>query len=493
VTPHNLSLLQTVYARLIPPVPTPQQQARLLTHGYTPPRPHRVMKPPQALTTTYPARLGTYFASALIGPHAGAVAAAAAAPDTARRTKRGTTAVNYAELDVDDDSEGPTPAGGVPGAAQGEGAPRTRYTEPIHVHGKLVHRPLGGTYRTEAQLNGAGRQPTVLIPIRLDLDLPNGRLHDTFLWNLHETLITPDAFAQTMGMDLDLPPQVVATIAASIRDQLAEYAPVAQISIPESSGEMRTVCPLTVNLDDVVYTDRFEWDLANTLISPEHFAKVITSELGLRSEFAPSIAANIYEFSLQRKKDLYDAGLPELDNAAARQDGTDAGWRLDQEGLGVDWEPKVEQLSREEIEKREIDREREVRRLRRETARFGTATPGAPMELDSDLGRGGRGRVRKRQRSASPTPVDGEWERVGWRCGWCMISGTQAWAAGEGPDGPKVSLRLSNSIGYMTNELRYRPFAGTVLPCGKKMVWKNGRKVSMQTLKVHRDRSRGMV
>ena len=386
-------------------------------------------------------RLGQYFSSALIGPPAGAIASSNAHQLSERRTKRGTTAVNYAELDVDDDSDAPTPSQQLQQAGVGgdQQLTRPRYFEPINVSSKLASRHLGGFHhRTESQLVGAGDLPTVLIPIRIDLDLPNGRLHDTFLWNLHETLITPDIFAQTMGADLDLPPQVVSTIAAAIRDQLAEYAPVAQISIPESSGEMRAVCPLTVNLDDVVYTDRFEWDLANTLLSPEHFAKVICSELGLRNEFIPSIAAGIYEFSLQRKKDLYDSGLPELDNSSARQDGADAGWRLDQEGLGVDWEPRVEQLSREEIEKREIDREREVRRLRRETARFGTATPGGPTELDSDLGRGGRGRVRKRNRSASPTPVDGEWERAGWRCQWCNITGMITWAAGEGPEGPRV-------------------------------------------------------
>jgi len=397
------------------------------------------MKPPQALTTTYGVRLGHYYTSALIGPPAGANVVAAAAAASERRTKRGTTAVNYAELDVDDDSDAPLGPGQQSGAQGDPQAPRPRYVEPILVHGKLVHRSLTGQYRNNAQIKGAAEQPTVLIPIRLDLDLPTGRLHDTFLWNLHEMLITPDAFAQMMVTDLDLPAHVVPTISASIRDQLAEYAPVAQISIPESSGEMRTVCPLTVNLDDVVYTDRFEWDLANTQLTPEHFARIICAELGLRSEFAPSIAAGIYEFSLQKKKDLYDAGLPELDNSAARQDGADAGWRLDQEGLGVDWEPRVEQLSREEIEKREIDREREVRRLRRETARFGTATPGNPAEVDTDLGRGGRGRVRKRQRSASPTPVDGEWDRTGWKCSWCQIPGNTTWAAGEGPDGPKVS------------------------------------------------------
>jgi chromatin structure-remodeling complex subunit SFH1 len=430
------------------------------------------MKPSQALNTTYALRLGGYYTSALIGPPSGQTTANAPQA-TERRTKRGTAAVNYAELDGDDDSDVPAHSyfanqamgpGSTHGNAYGPNgmildpqAPRPKIDRPIEVAPKVANRLLGGLYRSEKQLNGAGSLPTVLIPIRLDLDLPNGRLHDTFLWNLYETLITPEVFATTMGADLDLPGNVVATIAAAIRDQLAEYAPVAQISIPESSGEMRAVCSLTVNLDDVVYADKFEWDLANTLLSPEHFARVICAELGLRSEFVPSIAAGIYEFSLQRKKDLYDSGLPDLDISAARQDGADAGWRLDQEFLALEWEPRVEVLSREEIEKREIDRERAVRRLRRETARFGTALPGGiggiggitgggPNELDSDLGRGGRGRVRKRQRSASPTPTDGEWDRIGWRCGWCRISGFATWAAGIGPEGPKVRLSFSSLL-----------------------------------------------
>ncbi|KAI5805952.1 hypothetical protein EDC01DRAFT_609728 [Geopyxis carbonaria] len=384
------------------------------------------MKPPQALATTYSARLGT-FATALLGPAAGAVQAQV----VERRTKRGTTAVNYSE-DAADDIEHHAPDSAAAAASAGDPNPFaiTRPEKPFAMPAKLVHRPLGGHYRSDAQLTGAAQLPTTLIPIRLDLDLPAGRLHDTFLWNLHEALITPEAFASTMAADLDLPPHCVPTIIAAITDQLAEYAPVASITLPESSGEMRAVCRLTVNLDDIVYTDTFEWDLTNTHLPPEHFARLVAADLGLRAEFIPAIAAAIYEFALQRKKDLYDAGLPELDH--------DPGWRVDAEQLCLDWEPRVEVLTRDEIEKREIDREREIRRLRRETARFGTAAATAPAELDSDLGRGGRGRVRKRQRSLSPTPMDGEWERRGWRCGWCGVPGMGTWGAGEGPEGNKT-------------------------------------------------------
>jgi chromatin structure-remodeling complex subunit SFH1 len=407
---------------------------------------HRIMTSPQACCSTYPARIGLLFSSALIVPPAVPVVGAADIPESARRTKRGTAAVNYAERNVDDDWEAPTAAGGVPAAEQGAGPAKLRPLEPIDVPGKLVDCPPAAKYRTDVQLDGAAQQPTVLIPIRLDLPLPNGRLQDTFLWNLYETLITPDAFAQTMGHDLELPPQVVAAIAAQICDQLAEYAPVAQIALPDSSGETSTVCSITVVLDDVVYTDRFQWDIANTLIPPEQFAKLICSDLGLRSEFAPSIAAGIYEFELQRKKDLYEGGMPELDNAAARKDGSAAGWRFDSNSLGLDWEPTVQQLSRDEIAKFDIDREREIRRLRRESARFGTSTMGAPPELATELGRGRRGRGRNRQRTPSPTAVDGEWDRTTWKCGWCRISGTHAWMAADGPNGPRVSVLLANRV-----------------------------------------------
>ncbi len=49
------------------------------------------------------------------------------------------------------------------------------------------------------------------------------------MWNLHETLITTDQFAQTLVQDLDLPNRgsAAAEISKQIRTQLEEYAGVA--------------------------------------------------------------------------------------------------------------------------------------------------------------------------------------------------------------------------------------------------------------------------
>jgi chromatin structure-remodeling complex subunit SFH1 len=164
----------------------------------------------------------------------------------------------------------------------------------------------------------------------------------------------------------------------------------------------------------------------------------------------------------------------EISNEAAH--GAEAGWRYDNETLASEWEPKVEQLSKDEIEKREGDRERQIRRLRRETARFssstvmtGTPQPGGtggyfdPEPAEERMGRGERSKKKKRFRSLSPlaragtpggrgTPDVGgiagyggggslnDFERNTWRCSHCKVWGTAVWAVRDGPHGARVSL-----------------------------------------------------
>ena len=131
------------------------------------------------------------------------------------------------------------------------------------------------------------------------------------------------------------------------------------------------------------------------------------------------MAHAIYEAVLRLKKEACESGGivggygAEIDNMAASEAG--AGWRFDHEHLGDEWEPKLERLSKEEIEKREGDRERQLRRLRRETARFSSTTnmaggmpeqrvvaAAAVAEEEAPMGRGERSKKKRRFRSLSP-------------------------------------------------------------------------------------------
>lgn len=227
---------------------------------------------PQAFVSSYAPRLRTYVNS-LMTP---VLPSTATSGPISRTTKRGTTVINYAEenFDYDDDDSDdvrrrPT---GLRSLRRDETTARAdpservnkETSEPVDVPGIwrdwMSRDSLSKTQfkRSDIQNYAQAALPLTLIPIRIDLEIPafvpppsfpppaHGadmsqpqyrsqemtlpyRLKDTFLWNLHESLITTDQFAHTMVQDLDLPNkvQMAAEISKQIRTQLEEYAGVA--------------------------------------------------------------------------------------------------------------------------------------------------------------------------------------------------------------------------------------------------------------------------
>ncbi|KAI0018419.1 SNF5 [Xylariomycetidae sp. FL0641] len=257
----------------------------------------------------------------------------------------------------------------------------------------------------------------------------------------------------------------------------------------------RCIVSLNVNLSSELYTDKFEWSLLHPPGTAEAFAKVTCSDLGLSGEWVPALTHAIYEAVLRLKKEACESGGlvagwgtmgSELPNDAAH--GLEAGWRYDPEHLADAWEPKIEFLSKEEIEKREGDREREIRRLRRETARFSSnagmlgGTPlggsfGLGIEVEEErMGRGERSKKKRRFRSLSPTGRSGtpggrgtpdvgygggggvgsltDMERFNWRCAHCRVWGTSVWAVRDGPYKPRS---LCANCGHMYEQNKQLP------------------------------------
>jgi chromatin structure-remodeling complex subunit SFH1 len=485
--------------------------------------------------------------------------------------------------------------------------------------------------RTDQQVHIPSQLPLTLIPIRIDVDVPASqrdppfpltrtatdfgfhsgmvafqrpepspayKIRDIFLWNLHESLLTPDDFAQTLVRELDLPNPVglTVTISTQIRTQLEEYAgvavhplfhhnfkpaaqaatsstqpamndpasaatPKASVGPPlsrpssvapgattpmqdpstplpndtkifaqattilhEASADLvmqdqptedfdpflnpddtyRCIINLTISLSSRLYTDKFEWSLLHPPGFAEIFARQTCADLGLNGEWVSAITHAIYEAVLRLKKDTFEPSTlalgggawiqGDVDNQAVRGD-EGAGWRYDAEDFGAEWQPKVELLSKDEIEKREENRERQLRRLRRETAKFSSTSgmlpsareqeaqsrasyfdpPGGMAGGDSEtpnMGRGERSKKKRRFRSLSPvakalgTPAEGangtgtgwggaenklqEYERQNWRCAWCLVWGTGVWAVRDGPTGPRVSLGIQRSTAPRT-------------------------------------------
>ncbi|KAI9727545.1 MAG: Chromatin structure remodeling complex protein sfh1 [Chrysothrix sp. TS-e1954] len=292
----------------------------------------------------------------------------------------------------------------------------------------------------------------------------------------------------------------------------------------------RCIINLSLPLLNHLYTDRFEWSLLHPPGLAEHFARVTAADLGLSGEWANAIAHAIYESVLQLKRLICEdkaslllfpgelandalmtntAGMTEEEEAdimalgGPTQVAAEAGWRYDPDTLGATWEPGFEVLGKDEIEKREGDRERELRRSRRDTARFssthaigGDGEGGRRGARQSDyfhgglgsnvaedgtpapMGRGERSKKKRRFRSLSPRGKDGtpdgqtagyggeesklsEVERKDWRCKHCRTWGASGvWAVRDGPQGKRS---LCHNCGWLwENEGR------------DKMVWSKG-------------------
>ena len=177
----------------------------------------------------------------------------------------------------------------------------------------------------------------------------------------------------------------------------------------------RCIVTLNINLQKQLYTDKFEWSLLHPVGLAERFAKQTCADIGLSGEWVPAMAHAIYEAVLRLKKEACESGGPngyggEIDNMAA--DPCGAGWRFDNEHLADEWEPKLERLSKEEMEKREGDRERQLRRMKREAARLSSTYMPAPQQQSSydqgeggetpAMGRGERSKKKRKFRSLSP-------------------------------------------------------------------------------------------
>lgn len=247
----------------------------------------------------------------------------------------------------------------------------------------------------------------------------------------------------------------------------------------------RCIITLSVYHASRLYQDKFEWSLLHPPGAAEAFAKQTCADMGLNGEWVLAITHAIYEAVLKLKKESCEGGnmtvggvwgQGDIDNQSIRPDAG-AGWRYDEADFGQGWEPRLEALSKEDIEKREYDRERQLRRQRRDMSRFTSTAGMTPTAREQEaqlrgsyfepiggedtplMGRGERNRKKRKLRSPSPSnkptpePTDAGWggevkpfvqemDRLNWRCTHCLVWGSAVWAVRSGPKGPRVSRHI---------------------------------------------------
>ncbi|KAH8114468.1 SNF5-domain-containing protein [Phellopilus nigrolimitatus] len=286
--------------------------------------------------------------------------------------------------------------------------------------------PTKHDYHSQEALENQALKPVAPVPVRVEFETDTHRIRDCFMWDLNDDLIKPEAFARIFCADLDLPAVPwVETVTNQIRAQLEEYEGIASMdlgsgvdgyakedaddTIDVDVPECRVILSIDVQIATHHLMDHIEWDLLSPL-TPEAFAQQLCADIGLTGEAAPLIAHALHEEILKHKKDAIEWGViggetissrDVLDDSAVDREKREKGGLKDKTGLGLgpgswgraprdglgrgpralksvwkDWNDaeeyatRFEVLTAEEVERREVERERASRRLRRETSKF---------------------------------------------------------------------------------------------------------------------------
>ncbi|XP_053201835.1 SWI/SNF-related matrix-associated actin-dependent regulator of chromatin subfamily B member 1-like isoform X2 [Panonychus citri] len=219
--------------------------------------------------------------------------------------------------------------------------------------GKKVRTfPLAFDDLDSAIIHENAKQPDVLVPIRLDMEIDGYKLRDTFTRNKNEQLITPELFAEVLCDDLDLPTAAfVPAIAQSIRQQIESFQ---TDTLLEEQTDQRVVLKLNIHVGNISLVDQFEWDMSQKENSPEQFALRLCSELGLGGEFVTSIAYSIRGQLSWHQRTYAFSESPLYSRSTFRNQA-----ESDQ------WCPFLETLTDAEMEKKIRDQDRSTRRMRR--------------------------------------------------------------------------------------------------------------------------------
>lgn len=254
------------------------------------------------------------------------------------------------------------------------------------------HAPVLRTTRKDNEQQA--EQHEELVPIRLDLELDKLRLRDTFTWNLHEKLITPELFIQHLIEDLKIPDdefnsklRLGQQVHGEMKEQITNFYPHVFVDdAPVEPGrpyfehkddEMRIQIKLNITIGRITLIDQFEWDINNPENLPEDFAQNMAWENALSGEFTTAIAHSIreqsqlYTRSLWLTNHLFD-GRP-IEDPDVR-DGflpTPISTTFRPQQAQKDWMPYMYEMSEAELERTETSMSREHRVQKRQLNRRG--------------------------------------------------------------------------------------------------------------------------
>ncbi|KAI9047895.1 hypothetical protein LZ554_007697 [Drepanopeziza brunnea f. sp. 'monogermtubi'] len=272
-----------------------------------------------------------------------------------------------------------------------DGPPRILYP---HNKPRLGHRKTPKMRQKRKDIAIQAEQEECLMPVRLEIDWDKLKLRDTFTWNYHDRITDIQIFATGLAEDFGLTgpaaAPVVEQITTQLREQLNDFHPITDppqealmSDLPYSAyknEELRILIKLNITIGPHTLEDKFEWDINNTLTSPEEFAQCIARDLALSGEFTTAIAHSIREQCQLFIRSLFIVGYPfdgrpveDADLIAAFLPSPLTSVFRPQQ-IAKDYLPYLYETTEQELERGEIIWSREQRRQKRSINRRGGPT-----------------------------------------------------------------------------------------------------------------------
>lgn len=255
---------------------------------------------------------------------------------------------------------------------------------------KRPRRHLREIVFTRQVLRDVANLEEVLVPVRLDIDYDKYKLRDTFTYNLNDTSIPVELFAEHLCEDYRLPQAgFAAEVQKSLKAQLADHHPhrfseeqegntlettqqASEVYTDTRDDDLRISIKLDITLGTFNLIDQFEWDINNSQNDAERFARHFCSELGLATEFVTAIAHAIREQCQMYTKSLFLVGHTfdgrgVHDNDVRQLVMPSLFASLRPKHMMDRFAPALYELTPDQLERIERERERDGRRNRRQT------------------------------------------------------------------------------------------------------------------------------
>ncbi|KAH8112333.1 hypothetical protein DFH11DRAFT_484764 [Phellopilus nigrolimitatus] len=171
-------------------------------------------------------------------------------------------------------------------------------------------------------------------------------------------------------------------VRASLDEDSSVDVEMIEVDEDKMYEEMRIIIKLDITAGEMKLDDQFEWDIENAEPTPEQFAEIYSSDLGLAGEFKTAIAHSIREQVSTYQKSLFLVGHPS-DGSAVQDDDLRMSFlpSVAPVARSVDQtqscQPIINYLSDGELDRLDKEREKEAnkRRKRNTRGRRGVALP----------------------------------------------------------------------------------------------------------------------